>query len=388
MSQEASRARSPRKPSRPSLGGGTPAQDRELRAQGRETVRRLLEAGMIEFEERGFQGVRVDDVVQRAGISHGTFYLYFSNKEDLFKALLKDALHDMEIVAGDFPVVTRDDNGLRVLRQWVRKFSKAYAAHGTVLRTLSSANAPAGMFGDGLRLFASIAEAMTTGMTAASRAAGQQQEHAELTAFACLLMLERVNYVISTEEVPLPGEEMADRIADIMYAAFVPVSLTPRRGSLRQPSLQVGVVAPTIPFAGGQAAGNSRRPEEAGRRGQAGRSASRPPRTGRTTGTAGSGPHQLGDRVERGPGGAHVVHPEHSRAEPRAHREHRYRALTSLIDRQPQGLADEVLVRHGDKHGPARGSQLTEPPGHFERLPGVLAEVVRGIHQDRARTHT
>src|ERR1700758_4585874 len=147
MNQEASRGpasaasrgtgRPPRKqPSRPSLGGGAPAQDRELRAQGRETVRRLLEAGMIEFEERGFQGVRVDDVVQRAGISHGTFYLYFSNKEDLFKALLKDALHDMETVAGDFPVVTRDETGHRVLRQWVRMFSKAYAAHGTVLRTL------------------------------------------------------------------------------------------------------------------------------------------------------------------------------------------------------------------------------------------------------------
>src|SRR3984957_12844860 len=67
--------RSSRKPQgRPSLGGGTPAQDRELRAQGRETVRKLLEAGMIEFEERGFGGVRVDDVVKRAGISHGTFY--------------------------------------------------------------------------------------------------------------------------------------------------------------------------------------------------------------------------------------------------------------------------------------------------------------------------
>ncbi|HEV2536450.1 MAG TPA: helix-turn-helix domain-containing protein, partial [Streptosporangiaceae bacterium] len=119
MNQEASRGpanaaprgtgRPPKKPpARPSLGGGAPAQDRELRAQGRETVRRLLEAGMVEFEGRGFHGVRVDDVVRRAGISHGTFYLYFSNKEDLFKALLKDALHDMEIVAGDFPVVTRD----------------------------------------------------------------------------------------------------------------------------------------------------------------------------------------------------------------------------------------------------------------------------------------
>jgi len=279
---------------------------------------------MVEFEERGFQGVRVDDVVQRAGISHGTFYLYFSNKEDLFKALLKDALHDMETVAGDFPVVTRDETGHRVLRQWVRMFSKAYAAHGTVLRTLSSANAPAGMFGDGLRLFASIAEAMTTGMTAASRAAGLQQEHTELTAFACLLMLERVNYVISTDEVPLPGEEMADRIADIMYAAFAPVSLR----------------------------------------------------------------SEVGDRVEGRPGGAHVVHPEHPRAEPRAHREHRDRTLAPLADRQSEGLADEVLVRHGDKHGPARGGKLTEPPGHLKRLPGVLAEVVGGIHQDRARIHT
>ena len=33
------------------------------------------------------------------------------------------------------------------------------------------------------------------------------------------MMLERVNYLISAE-VQLPEDEMADRIADIMYAAF------------------------------------------------------------------------------------------------------------------------------------------------------------------------
>jgi AcrR family transcriptional regulator len=218
MTQQARRpVRTP--PGRPSLGGGTPARDRELRAQGRETVRKLLEAGMIEFEERGFQGLRVDDVVHRAGISHGTFYLYFSNKEDLFRALLRDALHDMETVAGDFPVVTGDETGLKVLCQWVRKFFAAYATHSTVLRTLSSANAPGEMFADGLRLFYSITEAMTTGMTAAAEASGRHHEHAELTAFACLMMLERVNFVATTE-VRLPVEEMADKIADIMFAAF------------------------------------------------------------------------------------------------------------------------------------------------------------------------
>jgi AcrR family transcriptional regulator len=207
------------RPARPSLGGGTPAQDRELRAQGRETVRKLLEAGTAEFEERGFAGVRVDDVVKRAGISHGTFYLYFANKEDLFKALLRDALHDMEIVTGDFPVVTSDETGLRLLRAWVRSFSAAYAAHGTVLRTLSSANAQMDMFTDGLQLFASLTEAMTTGMTAAAVAAGRQQENAELTAFACIMMIERVNFVMTTE-VPLDADLMADKIADILFAAF------------------------------------------------------------------------------------------------------------------------------------------------------------------------
>jgi AcrR family transcriptional regulator len=219
--------RAARKPQRPSLGGGTPAQDRELRAQGRETVRKLLEAGIIEFEERGFNGVRVDDVVQRAGISHGTFYLYFSNKEDLFKALVRDALHDMETIAGDFPVVTGDETGLKVLRQWIRKFFDVYAIHSTALRTLSSASAPGEMFSDALKLFYSITEAMTTGMTAAGAAAGRRTENAELTAFACMMMLEKVNFVATTEiqlptgeEVVLPVDEMADAIANILFAAF------------------------------------------------------------------------------------------------------------------------------------------------------------------------
>ena len=54
-------------------------------------------------------------------------------------------------------------------------------------------------------------------MTAATGAAG----HAELTAVACLMMLERVNYLL-TVEVRLPREEMEERIAAIIFAAFNP----------------------------------------------------------------------------------------------------------------------------------------------------------------------
>lgn len=66
------------------------AAGRELRARGRKTRRRLLDAGIDVFARRGFHAARVDDIVKAAKTSHGTFYLYFSNKEDLFAALVAD----------------------------------------------------------------------------------------------------------------------------------------------------------------------------------------------------------------------------------------------------------------------------------------------------------
>lgn len=159
----------------------------------------------------------------RAKISHGTFYLYFASKEDLFKALLEDALHDMEIITGEFPVVTRDDAGRQALRGWVAKFCGAYAAHAGVIRILSQSDLVGQqVYGDGLRLLFQMAEAMTQGMTAAGRSAqpgGEPCGHAELTAVACLMMLERVNYLVSMH-VRLPSDEMADRLSAIIYAAF------------------------------------------------------------------------------------------------------------------------------------------------------------------------
>jgi hypothetical protein len=74
------------------------------------------------------------------------------------------------------------------------------------------------MWSDGMQLMFRLAEAMTTGMTAAPRDASRA-EHAELTAVACLMMLERVNFLFSVE-IRLPREEMIDRIAAIIFAAF------------------------------------------------------------------------------------------------------------------------------------------------------------------------
>jgi AcrR family transcriptional regulator len=215
----AARAASGESPRRLSHRGGIPAQERELGAQGRQTMRRLLDAGIAEFDKNGFQAVRVDDIVRRAKTSHGTFYLYFKNKEDLFRALMRDVLRDMEVVTDEFPVVTHNDAGRAALRLWVGRFCDIYQAHAAVLRVLTQAEVISDdMWSDGMQLMFRLAEAMTTGMTAAPRDASHA-EHAELTAVACLMMLERVNFLFSVE-IRLPREEMIDRIAAIIFAAF------------------------------------------------------------------------------------------------------------------------------------------------------------------------
>lgn len=50
----------------------------------------LLAAALDQFVERGYAATRLEDVARRAGVSKGTLYLYFANKEELFKAVVRE----------------------------------------------------------------------------------------------------------------------------------------------------------------------------------------------------------------------------------------------------------------------------------------------------------
>lgn len=52
----------------------------------------ITAAALELFVERGYVATRLEDVAARAGVSKGTVYLYFANKEDLFKAVVREGL--------------------------------------------------------------------------------------------------------------------------------------------------------------------------------------------------------------------------------------------------------------------------------------------------------
>jgi AcrR family transcriptional regulator len=52
----------------------------------------ILGAALTCFAEHGFAATRLEDVAHRAGVTKGTLYLYFPNKEELFKAVVRQEL--------------------------------------------------------------------------------------------------------------------------------------------------------------------------------------------------------------------------------------------------------------------------------------------------------
>lgn len=65
------------------------AKDPKWRRLPEERPRQILEAAFAEFGEHGLAGARLDDIARRAGVAKGTIYLYFPNKEELFREMVR-----------------------------------------------------------------------------------------------------------------------------------------------------------------------------------------------------------------------------------------------------------------------------------------------------------
>lgn len=52
----------------------------------------IVEAALAVFAERGFAAAKLDEIARRAGVSKGALYLYFETKEDIFRAVVAQAI--------------------------------------------------------------------------------------------------------------------------------------------------------------------------------------------------------------------------------------------------------------------------------------------------------
>ncbi len=102
--------------------------DRPMRPRGIATRQRLLGAAGAVLPRRGYHATRVDDIVDEAGCSHGTFYQYFESTDHLFRSLALDAGQQLADLVDDFP--TAPDGPLD---EWLARWFAAYRSNGGVI---------------------------------------------------------------------------------------------------------------------------------------------------------------------------------------------------------------------------------------------------------------
>ncbi len=72
------------------LGCEPEAGEHRRRRAPEERPQQIIDAAFHEFGERGLASARLDDIAKRAGVAKGTIYLYFPNKEALFREMVRN----------------------------------------------------------------------------------------------------------------------------------------------------------------------------------------------------------------------------------------------------------------------------------------------------------
>ncbi|HSF82678.1 MAG TPA: TetR/AcrR family transcriptional regulator [Anaerolineales bacterium] len=106
----------------------------QMRAESRSA---LLDAGRKLFAERGFAACKVADIAQKAGMSQGNVYWYFSSKEKLLTAILADGFESLaEIMREADGQAGSALEKLEILFQRYLEFGRAGSEFVTILMTL------------------------------------------------------------------------------------------------------------------------------------------------------------------------------------------------------------------------------------------------------------
>ena len=81
---------------RPTPARGAPAVDEDRGASQRaERRRQILLAAKQVFAEEGYHGASINQIIERAQIARGTFYLYFTSKAAIFDSILDEAMAEL-----------------------------------------------------------------------------------------------------------------------------------------------------------------------------------------------------------------------------------------------------------------------------------------------------
>lgn len=196
------------------------------RAQAAATREQLLHAAHTVFADRGYTATTVGAITEVAQTAHGTFYLYFRNKDEAFTAVLERVMLDVHDRALSFPI----EGDLRVrLECALGGFVEVFTANKGVWRSLLEgaltepglAQAWADIRGGFHKRVATLLDEM--------QAAGMVRRlDAESTSVALCAMGEwmAMSQLVISPSTAANREQVVATMVDVWHHALAPVDVT------------------------------------------------------------------------------------------------------------------------------------------------------------------
>jgi AcrR family transcriptional regulator len=106
-----------------------------LTDRGRRTRDALISAARGVFEERGYDGTRMGDIAEAAGVSHGTVYTWFATKDAVLMAVVESLVEGL-YVSLSTPDVADPASRIDIAN---RRYLDAYREHARLLEVVEQA---------------------------------------------------------------------------------------------------------------------------------------------------------------------------------------------------------------------------------------------------------
>jgi AcrR family transcriptional regulator len=105
--------------------------------KAKQTQAKILEAAKRVFGTKGFSNATIQDISEQADLGHGTFYLYFKDKKDVFYALVSQVEDELYSAQGgsdlnyDYPL---GYSSYRALRKDIKAVIESFKNNAAIIK--------------------------------------------------------------------------------------------------------------------------------------------------------------------------------------------------------------------------------------------------------------
>lgn len=189
---------------------GAAAKREPSTARGAATRRKLLRAAERLIGTEGYHGTSVSAITREAEVGHGTFYLYFESKEDIFRELVRHLSHELRSTIAR--AVEDLDDRLEMERVGYRTFFQFVQEHRNLYNVVNEADSV------DRTLSRWYYERIAEGYAAGLREAMEESQIRNLDPEALAYILAGIGHMLGVRWVLWEGEQPPDEWMETLMA--------------------------------------------------------------------------------------------------------------------------------------------------------------------------